>query len=245
MGDSQSQKAGEGALQIQAQGNVTITYGVSYAELDMRIAEARREIAQEVLSKAQEILKDAGIQPGPVPLKTVVPLLQHASLEEDPALREKWAALLASAATGGVPPSFPDVLRHLPSSDARFLDAIFERFCQLCAVTPTASWTGTVDLGTYADLKAIWNRLGFSRHYRAVSSTAGVMLDTGETDALVSLENLCRLQLIIRRSVQRKPEVEVATSQADYVFSPADHYALTAFGFQFVTACKGPRSTSI
>ena len=41
MGDSQTQKAGEGVLQIQAGGNVTITIGgVSYTELDLKIAEA-------------------------------------------------------------------------------------------------------------------------------------------------------------------------------------------------------------
>jgi hypothetical protein len=127
MGDSQSQKAGESALQIQAHGNVTITYGVSYAELDLKIAEARREIAQEVLSKAQEMLREAGAEPRPVvPLKTVVPLLQYASLEEDEDLQERWAALLANAVgSSDVHPFFPQALSQLGPIEARLLDFMY------------------------------------------------------------------------------------------------------------------------
>jgi len=111
---------------IQAGGDGQITVGVSYEELDRRINAARRELGQEVLTKAQEMLRDAGIQAGPVPMKTVVLLLQHASLEEDEYLRGKWAAMLANAAVPGgkVRASFAEVLRQLTPQAALFLDAL-------------------------------------------------------------------------------------------------------------------------
>lgn len=128
MGDNQSQKAGEGSTLIQAGGNVSIELGVSYAELDRRIDELRRDIAREIVSKAQEMLREAGVQPVPAPLKTLVPLLQYASLEEDRGIQERWAALLANTATTGattVSLAFIEILRQLSPEEARLLDAFF------------------------------------------------------------------------------------------------------------------------
>jgi hypothetical protein len=232
---SQSQQASDSSLQIQAGGNVTITLGVSYAELDQKISEARREIAQEVLSKAQEMLRLVGVQPEPVPIKTLVPLLQYASLEDDQELQERWARLLASAANPRnsvtVLPAFPDILRQLDAKDAVFLDGIYERFCSLCAVSsPSVGWVGTVDLGTYQDLREIWDGLA--------SDT--MMGGDAHSEALVPLENILRLNLITRRPVRRRDDVAAATSAKDFEFSAIDHYSLTALGFVFLNACKMP-----
>lgn len=119
-------KGGASTL-IQAGEKVQITMGVSYEELDRRIHARRRGLAQEVLTKAQEMIREALVQPAPVPMKTVVPLLEYASLEEDEYLREKWAAMLANAAvsSGKVHASFAEVLRQLTPRGVLFLDALF------------------------------------------------------------------------------------------------------------------------
>jgi hypothetical protein len=114
VGDSQSQKAGEGSTLIQAGGNVSI--GLSYADVKGIIAGERERIVERVWNRAQEMLEDAGLQPGPVPLKTLVPLLQYASLEDDKSLQERWANLLANAAADvkRVRSFFPRVLPACP-----------------------------------------------------------------------------------------------------------------------------------
>jgi hypothetical protein len=73
------------------------------------------------------MLRQAGIQAGAVPMKTVVPLLQYASLEEDESLLGKWAAMLANAVvpSGKDRASFAEGLRHLTQQAVLFLDALF------------------------------------------------------------------------------------------------------------------------
>lgn len=69
----------------------------------------RRQIS--LFLRAQDRLEAAGIEPSTVPLKTIVPLLEGASLEDDPDLQEHWVGLLASAAASSegtaVSPTFP------------------------------------------------------------------------------------------------------------------------------------------
>ena len=48
---------------------------------------------------ARRLVEDAGLAPAPVPLQTLVPLVEKASLEEDPTVQEMWSTLLANAAT--------------------------------------------------------------------------------------------------------------------------------------------------
>src|ERR1051326_8621250 len=93
MGASQSQKAGDGVTQAMAGRDVNITQnliGLSYADVKLMIAEDREHNIEQVWARAQEMLREAGVQPGPVPLKTLVPLLQYASIEEDEYLQAQW-----------------------------------------------------------------------------------------------------------------------------------------------------------
>src|SRR5688500_11879093 len=52
-----------------------------------------------VAARAEQLLNAKGLQAHEVPLRTLLPLLESAANEDDPELQEKWAALLASAAT--------------------------------------------------------------------------------------------------------------------------------------------------
>ncbi len=52
----------------------------------------------KILERAQEYIKSKGYKPNQIPVKTLVPLLDGASLEEDEDMQDRWAALLANAA---------------------------------------------------------------------------------------------------------------------------------------------------
>ena len=88
-----------------------------------------------MLAKAQKMLNDAGVSPTSVSLKTLLPLLEGAALEEEDDLLTKWAALLANAANPKSPfpiyPSFPHILSQFSPRDARVLDAIYDLALQL------------------------------------------------------------------------------------------------------------------
>jgi hypothetical protein len=84
-----------------------------------------------ILKKQQKLLEDNNIQPQMVPPKLLVPILMNGSLEDDDDLIDKWAGLLASAASGySVHSSFPRILAELTSAEAKILDAMYERLMQ-------------------------------------------------------------------------------------------------------------------
>ena len=51
------------------------------------------------MQKAQNLLEEAGLTPKAIPMKTLVPLVESSSLEEESNLQEMWARLLADAAS--------------------------------------------------------------------------------------------------------------------------------------------------
>ncbi|MDD5140460.1 MAG: Abi-alpha family protein [Verrucomicrobiales bacterium] len=81
-----------------------------------------------ILGKAQQILNEAGLQPSAVPLRTLLPLLEGAALEDDPILIDKWACLLANAGSQSIiisaHPAFPRILSEITPEEAFFLDRL-------------------------------------------------------------------------------------------------------------------------
>jgi hypothetical protein len=206
---------------IQAGGNVQITIGVSYEELDRRINAARGALAQQVLTKAQEMLREAGIQAGPVSMKTVVPLLQYASLEEDEYLRGKWAALLANAAVPGckVRASFAEVLRQLISQAVLFLDALFtvtvERMAGVLS-NPPQDQRGNpeMNLGMQHELLEVFRKTVQITNADDVGSEFSMVLDNLRRSNIIDGPVLGRSQI-----------------------------SFTAFGREFASSCRPPGTT--
>jgi len=100
----------------------------------------RRRLQTQVktLVLAKRMLDDAGLPANAVSPKLLVPLLENASLEDDPeeaadpeaaeAMQQRWAALLANAAAGelgaSVSLAFPTILAELEPIEARIIDEL-------------------------------------------------------------------------------------------------------------------------
>ena len=85
----------------------------------------------KVFKRAKQKLKEAGFtEPKPINLKTLIPLLEYCSLEnEDKNLIEKWAGLLASACSSGLKlNAYPYILNQLSSVEAIFLDSLYANY---------------------------------------------------------------------------------------------------------------------
>jgi len=82
-----------------------------------------------MLDKVQNILENSKAKARTVPLRTLLPLLEGAGLEDDENLSNKWAGLLASAATANEPelshPSFPKILSEMSPREAIILDKLY------------------------------------------------------------------------------------------------------------------------
>jgi hypothetical protein len=106
------------------------------------------------VKEMRKLLAASGIQPKSVPLKTLYPILEGCSLEEDTSdLVSKWVGLLASAAAGNlVHPSYPKILAELTSTEAKILDAMYDRLTQ---------YPGN-ELKTFFTLREMYSEFGLS-----------------------------------------------------------------------------------
>src|SRR5712692_3782946 len=82
-----------------------------------------------ILQKAKRFLDDAGVSPQQVSLKVLISSFGDGSLEEDEAMQDRWASLLANAADPNsevsVLPSFAEILKELSPKEAAILDTLF------------------------------------------------------------------------------------------------------------------------
>lgn len=104
--------------------------GVPAAELGELLGDEIRfwrwRNAVRLLTRAQEIADERGLDPQIVPGRVFFPVLESASMEDEPEMAERWASLLATAATEPdlAAPSYPQVLRQLEPVEARLLDQL-------------------------------------------------------------------------------------------------------------------------
>ncbi len=192
----------------------------------------------KILTKARSMLEKAGISPTAVPLKTLLPLLENASLEQEDDLQTKWAALLANASSPAgsllVLPGFSEILKQLSPQEARLLDGMYDRVClELNRIYEQVdgsllSYIGAAGM-SHDSIGQLYVSLG-------LSSTAwvnlGEPLDDEVNDAVriqrtqlgTALDNLMRLGVLYR---------EFGTKYRD-------KYFLSTLGFQFVSCCRRP-----
>jgi len=85
-----------------------------------------------IIIQAERFLEQKGIQPGKIPLKTLAPLLEHSSWEEDPDMRTKWSSLLANAANPNyshdIDSNYVEILNQLSPLEAKLLDSLFNEY---------------------------------------------------------------------------------------------------------------------
>lgn len=83
-----------------------------------------------ILTKAKKYLEENKIEPKSIPLRTLLPLLEGASLEDNDYLADKWAALISNAASGSLDrenhPSFSKILTEMSPMDAVLFDEIYD-----------------------------------------------------------------------------------------------------------------------
>jgi hypothetical protein len=82
----------------------------------------------KLLMSAAKKVRATGIPPRAVSDRLLRAVLEDGALEDDPAMQDHWANLLAHEATvGRVPPSYPEILRQLEPIEARTLDVLVVR----------------------------------------------------------------------------------------------------------------------
>lgn len=85
----------------------------------------------KILEKAKKYAEESNSDIREIPLRTLIPMFEGASLENNENLADKWAALIANAATRDSiienHPSYAQILREMSPNDALLLDAIYKK----------------------------------------------------------------------------------------------------------------------
>lgn len=106
-----------------------VEHAIGFATDLLRIR--RRENCIKLVIAAQERLAARGIHEPTrlLPMKVALPLIEAASLEEEPTLQDMWVNLLANGVDADFPfdvtPSFVDVLRMITPYEAQILRVIY------------------------------------------------------------------------------------------------------------------------
>lgn len=144
----------------------------------------RQRRGEQLLVDAVEMLNSANTEPQSVPGRILMPILEKGSLEEDSGFRKRWSALLAQAAINGhsVHPAFPTILAELSSTDARFLDWLYEQ-------TPIPSDPGSSNTVTFQRAMSA-NNLSERELYLIISNLVRLNLLSISPSALHEFRNL-------------------------------------------------------
>jgi hypothetical protein len=148
----------------------------------------RRQI--RIMQRAQQQLEEAGLEARSVPFRTLAPLLDGASFEEDNELTERWASMLAQAAVepAAVPASFPRVLRELEPVDAQILFLVFDNIMRFAPELRTTIGTVRASIAEDVELSKETLRFHVENLIRlGLLAPAGLVLNSADQAQRVTL----------------------------------------------------------
>lgn len=183
----------------------------------VKVLRLRRQL--RLFERVKTMLEEAGIEPKKVPLKLLGPIVEAASIEEDDTLQDKWAALLANAATereDAIHPSFIEVLKQISATEAQFLDSLFLLRDDKGPRGKGKVFDEQIIIGMFPALR---DELSTKVQREKVSQIRGGFLKAG-------------LHLNLRR-------LELADH--DLKTQNGYWYEMTEFGAMFVEACQSPK----
>jgi hypothetical protein len=169
----------------------------------------------KAIAYAYQKLKDAGIEPQQIELKTLIPLLEGISIESDETLQQKWVNLLTSAASGNtIHPSYIKILSELGSIDVKILDGLYKRVKDS-------------------------NPEQMLHRYITTAEIDEISSDTNDDAIGEALDNLFRLKLIA--VIPDEGEENEGENVADLREFKNIQIGFTSVGIRFVRACTDQR----
>jgi hypothetical protein len=174
------------------------------------------------------MLREARMKPQPVPGRILLPLIESCSLEEEPDLQRRWAALLANAASDGesskVLPGYVEALRQLTPVQARLLEWLYSNVPNDEKHEDGPEWSD------YESRDDVTGEFGLSR-----------------TDYDLLISDLARLQLVegrrnlsyhTLRNMDQLAKLVAGRWDSRHKY---DSVGLTTLGYHFIQACSPPK----
>jgi hypothetical protein len=212
----------------------------------------------QLAEKTARRLQEAEIKPVAVAPKILLSVFENAGLEDDEEMHDRWATLLANAATPGfefaISIVFIEILKQLSPREAVYLDVLVQQFetaqkapkkysMQKDLVIPEEHDLGVFDemLGAYADTGFLtlpsrktlpeWQNQALQKQH-----------DLAVTEFNVVLANMERLGLLgrsthVEQDGPRESRFGLALQVENY-----ERHHLTSLGYRLVLACRPPKT---
>ena len=212
----------------------------------------RRRIAniEQVWEKAGLTLLNLQLPepPADIPLNTSVPILEAASLEEEPSRQDRWANLLANAADprqlNPVQAAFAKTLNELGHREVRFLDALYKHASEANRLRGDSSRPEDVQYNRVSMLDVYFDA-GLSSRQLAHMSVADSQGEHADEMLRQQREYRTMTDILVRLNVMEIIVNQIGHSGFDGK-SPdlVRNFRLTAFGADFIRACQPPPTQS-
>ena|ERR1051326_3125766 len=199
--------------------------GPAATEVGLMLGDAMRvwrlKRAVKYLEDVREVVSKANLALKPVAPRLLFPILDAASVEDDEGLHQRWIALLTNAARtnfdGEVLPSFPDILKHLTSAEAQFLDEAYNE-------------TTIYAEQRRAEIRLSNPHLNVSDELATALGISGRLI--GSLPPLM-IENLERLMLVTRTNLPLSLDDKIVN-----MMPGQNHLYVSELGKAFVRACR-------
>jgi hypothetical protein len=206
------------------------------AEFFQEIGALRLRNWADTIRRASELVSAVDGKAHGISTRVLVPLLEHASIEEDEDLRERWAALLAHAAVAtdaeAVPPVFAEILSQLTPRAAAVLEVINDTIplSEEKSYGGAVTWVICTRLADRLaeDIAAVAENLGDARaeYERRTTAAVDILVRQGIATVSVAFE-------VKEQGIMHGGTVRVPTPQGTEV-------RITELGKAFLVACSPP-----
>jgi hypothetical protein len=233
---------------------LTTLFGEGFKEIGgifgdkMRLVRLKNQIS--ILNQASQIMDKSGLKAHQINLKTLVPLLEKSSLEEDEKLQRKWANLIAnisSSLENGIEPRLINTLSNLSAIEALILDYLYEIY-----LFKREKLFNTSQKSTYNRYKIIEDikpdniSFEFSKiksEFRLSGDFTKIYIDNLESLKLIRYEDpsiqieddFSEAEIVEDKDKEQSIDLKLDVS-ANYYGS--DDFHLTLYGLYFMSQCK-------
>ena len=233
---------------------MTTIFGPSAKEIGELMADKirfrRMKNQIEIFKKTIALLEENNLEAKELNLKTLVPLIEFSSLEEDEGLQDKWATLIASIASSpetGLEPKLVKTLSNLSAIDAKVLDFIYDCFIiqrkELFQKYQSRPWPKVKSEEEIGNASVVIRFADIKEKFKLTSEFTEICLDNLESLGLVKNE-IPKVEVdnnsfdpAIIEDKQGKQQIDFELDLSAYISKSSNIY-LTPYGVYFIKQCK-------
>jgi len=200
-----------------------------------------------IFSKTADLLEKNNLQAKELNLKTLVPLIEQSSLEEDEILQTKWANLIANMCSSietGLEPKLVKTLSNLSAIEAQALDFIYDRYKLERQIQFEKSKDSKyLNYKSIEDVKLNYVTIRFNwvkQNFNLTDEFTKICTDNLEALGLIRYEEPeIEIENTSRNEVRGDDEGGQYVDLDIYAtYNQSDDFYLTSYGNYFISQCK-------